>query len=231
VKRFSVRLAALLFVACGAAAAALTLWSAVQHVRTADQNGDGRPDVWRHFDARGQITRIDVDSNFDGKPDIEEYYERGVLVRRESDRDFNGQADLVEEFDASTHGQTRAVVDVDYDGTADLLVLFRDGRPVYSTTACTTCRGAAKPAANTRAADAPLVPLNDPFASETAIVAHHRSPDDPDTAGLSTAGGLPSERAVSRVPLAPASFVAVADVHPRTPALLLQRSPRAPPAL
>src|SRR4029077_2909888 len=112
--------------------AALELWPATRLVRTVDQNGDGRPDVWRHYDNRGQLTEVDVDTNFDGRPDIEEYYERGVLVRRESDRNFNGQADLLEEFDVDTHGHTRSVVDTDYDGTADLLVFFRDNRPVFS---------------------------------------------------------------------------------------------------
>jgi hypothetical protein len=131
VKHLSARLVAVLCVMSSVTVAAVEIWHAARTVRTADQNGDGRPDIWRHYDNRGQLAEVDVDSNFDGQPDVEEYYEGGVLVRRESDRDFNGQADLIEEFDAETHRQTKSVVDIDYDGTADLLVLFRDGRPVF----------------------------------------------------------------------------------------------------
>ena len=54
-------------------------------------------------------------------------------MRRDSDRDFNDRVDLVQEFDPTTHEHVRTVVDVDSDGTADLLVLFQDGRPVFST--------------------------------------------------------------------------------------------------
>src|SRR5215467_13299524 len=129
--RSSVRFVALLCAVFCAALAAIEVWPA-RRVRTADQNGDGRPDVWRRYDARGRLTEVDVDSNFDGSPDIAEYYDRGVLVRRETDRNFNGQADLIEEFDAETHSRTRSVVDVDYDGTADLLVLFRNGEAVFA---------------------------------------------------------------------------------------------------
>src|SRR6202035_769290 len=99
-KSLSSRYLALLCVVACATVATVEVWPAARHLRTEDHNGDGRPDIWRRYDNRGQLTEVDVDSNFDGSPDIEEYYERGILVRRESDRNFNGQADLVEEFDA-----------------------------------------------------------------------------------------------------------------------------------
>src|SRR5882672_4543223 len=93
-------------VACSVAAA-VSLWLPSGALRTQDKNGDGRPDV-------------------------HEYYQRGALVRRESDRNFNDRVDLVQEFDPATREHTRSVVDVDFDGRADLLVLFRDGQPVFS---------------------------------------------------------------------------------------------------
>jgi hypothetical protein len=130
-KNASLRSVALLCVLSCATVAGLELWPAGRGSGTADQNGDGRPDIWRFYDTRGRLAEVDVDSNFDGKPDIEAH-ERGVLVRRESDRNFNGEADLKRRFDVDTHGHTRSVVDTDCDGTADLLVFFRDDRPVFS---------------------------------------------------------------------------------------------------
>src|SRR5262249_36266388 len=188
----------------------------------------GRPDTWRHFDVRGQVTEVDVDTNFDGRPDVEEYYQRGVLVRRESDRNFNGQADLIEEFDAETHHQTRSVVDVDFDGTADLLVLFRDGRPVYSKRTSSTPSDGTQPA--TRQKDGNhLASLIDPFESDLAVRAVHVRPADEVCVGCSTSGSLPSARAapIGR-PSASARLALPTDfLDART--LLLPRSPRAPP--
>lgn len=226
-KRLTVWIAGVLCVASCATLAAVEGWTIAHEVRTADQNGDGRPDVWRHFDAHGQITQVDVDSNFDGKPDIEEYYQRGTLVRRESDRNFNGQADLIEEFDAATHGQTRSVIDVNFDGTADLLVLFRDGHPVFVKR---PERAAATPDRVERSVDSgAFVPLFDPFESETAVRAGNVVAAGDACVGLSTCGGLPAPR-FSIVDLRRLSAdVALIDTSFGASALCLSRSSRAPP--
>src|ERR1700729_2648150 len=113
------------------AAAAVSLWPPAGYIRTEDHNGDGRPDVWRAYDRNGQLFEVAVDTNFDGRSDVHEYYERGTLVRRESDRDFNDRVDLIEEFDPATREQLRSLEDVDDDGIADLLVLFQGGQPVF----------------------------------------------------------------------------------------------------
>jgi hypothetical protein len=230
-QRLSVRLAAVLCMASCAVLGAVEIWPVARSLQTTDQNGDGRPDVWRHFDVRGQVTEVDVDSNFDGKPDIEEYYERGVLVRRESDRNFNGQADLVEEFDAATHGQTRSVIDIDFDGKADLLLLFRDGSPVFSKrTSSKPLEGTAQQIAR-RDDGARLVPMMDPFQSETAIRTAPTASVDEECVGLSTSGGLPSARIALLRRLSPSARILAAAVPPGSLALLLPRSPRAPPVV
>ena len=223
-------LALLCVVAC-ATVAAVEVWPTARHLRTEDHNGDGRPDVWRRYDNRGQLTEIDVDSNFDGSPDIEEYYEQGILVRRESDRNFNGQIDLVEEFDAEAQGRTRSVVDTDYDGTADLLVLFRDGQPVFSErTAPPKNSGIAtgsSPGIDQGGAGH-LARLMDPFGSETAVRAIHTASNADGYVGLSSSGGLPRSRvAVSRV--SPSARLIARDVQPHALTLLPRRSLRAPP--
>ena len=229
-KRVAIWCTALLSAAACAAFAVVELSAAARMVRTEDHNGDGRPDIWRRYDAAGRLTEVDVDSNFDGSPDIQEYYDRGVLIRRESDRNFNGQADLIEEFDGETHGQTRSVVDIDFDGTADLLVLFRDGRPVYSMRASALTRrtNADSHAADSRHATR-LVRLADPFEEETAVRAVHSSSLPDEFVGLSTSGGLPSApfSAISRVSVS--TPLAASDVRADDLALLRRRSPRAPP--
>src|SRR6476620_10226346 len=100
--------------------------------RADDQNHDGRPDIWRSYNRFGEVVSVALDTNFDGRADVQEYYERGALVRRESDRDFNDRVDLVQHFDPVSHEEVRAVTDLNADGVADLLFLFRDGQPVYA---------------------------------------------------------------------------------------------------
>ncbi len=87
---------------------------------------------WRVYDAHGGLIERQLDTNGDGRPDVAEYYRDGALLRRDSDRDFNGVTDLVEDFDATTKQRVRSIVDEDYDGTADVLVLFRNGKAVVS---------------------------------------------------------------------------------------------------
>jgi len=198
VKPFSARIVALLCSLSLATVAAVEIWPSHQQVLTSDRNGDGRSNVWRRYDTQGRLTEIDRDTNFDGHPDIEEYYQRGVLIRRESDRNFNGQIDLIEDFDPVTQGQTRSVADVDYDGTADLLVLFQDGRPVFSK----QIQAGGKPSQNWRATTAVdrrlgnqhLAALINPFESDTAIRGLQMAPNGGGSVGLSTAGGLPRAR-------------------------------------
>lgn len=231
-KRASARCVAFLCGVVFATAAAVEVWPAARPVRTEDHNGDGRPDIWRRYDNRGQLVEVDVDSNFDGRPDIEEYYERGVLVRRESDRNFNGQADLIEEFDAETHGQTRSVVDIDYDGTADLLVLFRDGRPIFSQRLCSLKRSGipAAPSPGVHRGDAShLARLMDPFEWETGLRATRTASNADDCVGLSASAGLPRSRVDAVSPMSPSARFVARDVRPHALTLLLRRSPRAPP--
>ncbi len=232
VNRLSARFVALLCVLSCASVAAVEVWPAGRDVRTADQNGDGHPDVWRRYDDRGQLTEVDVDSNFDGSPDIEEYYERGALVRRESDRNFNGQADLVEEFDAETHGRTRSVIDIDFDGTADLLVVFRDGRPVYSErTSVPGSSGGPKSDLPTvhQERGRHLAPLKDPFESDSAFRTDHTPWTGGGSVGLSGSSGLPCPLVRTLSQPSPSTGLVARSGQPHVSVLRLPHSPRAPP--
>jgi hypothetical protein len=180
---------------------------------------------------------VAIDTNFDGRSDIHEFYERGTLVSRESDRNFDDRVDLVEQFDYTTHDEIRAVEDVDYDGTADLLVLFQDGHPVFSKWAHRVVPAAAigasapTPRAAARTADDPLTPLDDSFRTDLAVRAIRVVADSSDCVGSSASGGLPTpgleiaERLASPSALDPA-----AHRHPLSavPDLLSSRGPPPP---
>jgi hypothetical protein len=195
VRQLTAKIVALFCVVSCVTVAAVEIWPTSQHVRTSDQNGDGRIDLWCRYDTKGQLSEIDRDTNFDGFPDIQEYYQRGLLVRRESDRNFNGWTDLVEEFDPATQSRIRSVVDIDDDGTADLLVFFQDGRPVLSK----QIRGDEQshvsrhgnPTLGPSDYGQRLVALNDPSKTEAAVRGVHIGMKDSGSIGLSGSGGLP----------------------------------------
>jgi hypothetical protein len=175
--------------------ALVSLWAPSDRGRTEDRNRDGRPDVWRSYARDGRVARIAVDTNFDGRSDVEEFYEDGALIRRESDRDFNDQIDLVQEFDRATQQIVRSVSDVNFDGVADLLVLFQDGRPVYSEWAHAIRAlpvHATDITATSRTASQPLTSLGDPFSGDLAFKALRLSPASDDAVWLPAPMGLPA---------------------------------------
>jgi hypothetical protein len=232
-KELSTRCVALLCVAVCATVAVVSMWPTARDVRAEDRNGDGRPDIWRHYDDRKQLTEVAIDSNFDGRSDVQEYYDRGALVRRESDRNFDGQTDLVEEFDAATQEHVRSVIDIDYDGTADLLVLFHDGRPVFSAQAQPRTPNL-RQREGISARDAQLVtdqlaPLTDPFRTDTAVREAHAASNADVCVGLSTSSGLPASCVEAVSPMSSSARLVARDVQPRALTLLLPRSPRGPP--
>jgi hypothetical protein len=210
------------------------LWSAgytpsvlkAQSVRTDDRNGDGRPDVWRTYDREGLVIEQAIDSNFDGRSDVHEYYVRGALVHRESDRNFDDRIDLVEDFDATTHEHVRSVIDSDFDGTADLLVLFQGGRPVFSKWAPSAQTTAGDPV-DARPGSRDLAPLTDPFTSDLTFRNTPRGEDAPDS--VWTAVGLPSWPAMTERELQPAWAVRRPDASLLRTPVVGARSPRGPP--
>jgi len=211
------------------------LWAPAAHNRIVDQRGDGRPGITRTYNRQGQLAELALDANLDGRADVEEYYERGVLVRRESDRDFNSRVDLVEEFDPATGENARSVVDVDFDGTADLLLLFQDGQAVFSkwvqlaAPAVASAEAASQTGASPHTTDGHLAPLDDPFRADLSVRAFHGSADPGDSVGLSTSGGLPASSGNVAGPLASSAHVSGARLLPPFSATVLPYSPRGPP--
>jgi hypothetical protein len=190
-------------------------------ISTDDRNGDGRPDVWRTFDAAGHLVEVAVDSNFDGRSDVREIYADGNLVRRESDRNYDDRVDLIEDFDEITHEHVRSEVDADFDGSADLLVLFRDDRPVYSEWAVD------RPASAPIPVSASARDLGDPFAGDYAMHSIATA-DAPSVVAVVTATVALDAAAVATDIVGAKTFDSSAPSRPRSPAARVS-SPRGPP--
>jgi hypothetical protein len=220
-------------IAC-AGVTAMLLWSLAGHVHTADRNGDGRLDIWHIYDRHGHPSRVVIDTNFDGRADVHEYFERGAFVRRESDRDFNDRIDLVQEFDPTTREHARSLIDVDFDGSADLFVLFQGGQPVLSKWAHKDTRVPLRAdstlhhSASPRTARRQLAPLRNPFGGHVAVRGVRVAAARHDCVGLSSSGGLPTVRTVVASPLAVSSNASESQSD-LSSATLLQHSPRGPP--
>jgi hypothetical protein len=140
-------------------------------LRTEDRNGDGRPDVWKYYDDRGTLLHVAIDTNFDGRSDIDESFEQGQLVARQQDRNFDDRVDRIDTFDVSTGQLAVSTIDVDLDGRADEEVFFRDGRPVAvhwaeKSKASQLLEAGAE---RRRAADDPLEPFDNPFGAESRV--------------------------------------------------------------
>jgi hypothetical protein len=236
-QRLRIRCVALLGVLVCVSVAAVSVGPHGRHVRTEDRNGDGRPDVWQDYDDKGQPTEVRIDTNFDGRSDVQEYYDKGRLVRRESDRNFDDRIDLVEEFDAATHEHVRSVVDCDYDGAADLLVLFHEGRPVFSkhvrvlAVNLWQARGSwdRDHQRDSRRDDERLAPLTDPFRADASFRGHQGTPSAAEGASVATSGGLPTACIGVTSPIPPLARLIAVDVQAIEPARLSVRSPRGPP--
>jgi hypothetical protein len=238
VKSRRVRAFAFLSVLIGLVAALASSRLTVGSVRTEDRNGDGRPDVWRAFDEQGRPVAVSIDTNFDGRVDVHEYYAHGSLLRRESDRDFNSQVDLVEEFDIATHEHLRSVVDVNSDGIGDLLVLFQSGRPVYSKWALgiaprpETSRATLptySSVSTQSARNAQLTSLVDPFGTDTGVRETRAILGSDTCVALSTSGGLPRSPADSIAPVMSSARLTAGGAQSNLTAGLSPRSPRGPP--
>jgi len=191
-------------------------------IQVEDRTGDGRPASWRVERDGGRTVEIAVDTNDDGRPDQVDVLDRGRLVRRDIDSNFDGRVDIVENIDPQTHGRTRAIRDVDFDGTADQVELYRDGvavstdstkEPVSSTVSSTVRAGQS----------GVLAPLVDPFRSRPAYDSAASDDSSDALAIVAAAADVPLPVFASALPRPGRT------VLPR-PALWAAAAPRAPDA-
>jgi hypothetical protein len=63
-----------------------------------DLNGDGRTNLRRTYDSRGELALEEMDGDLDGRMDHTVYWENGIILRTESDTDGNGWIDEHREY-------------------------------------------------------------------------------------------------------------------------------------
>ncbi|MBX7097997.1 MAG: hypothetical protein K1X89_09805 [Myxococcaceae bacterium] len=82
-----------------------------------DLNWDGRVDISRTYDDREQIEKESLDLDFDGKVDQVNFYEKGVIVRKESDLTSTGKPSLFRYYEKGK--LVRKERDTNADGRID----------------------------------------------------------------------------------------------------------------
>jgi len=93
--------------------------------RERDLNGDGRVDVWEYYDETGNLEKQVVDLDFDGKPDVIIYFEKGQMVRKESAFGFDGKATEIAYYEKGK--LVRKEKDLNGDGKIDYWEYWENG--------------------------------------------------------------------------------------------------------
>ena len=94
--------------------------------REVDTNLDGKKDVVRTYNEKGESLREEADSNYDGKVDTWITFASGRIAKEDLDVDFNGQPDTWKFY--SSGQLTRIQRDVNRDGKADVWEFYVEGR-------------------------------------------------------------------------------------------------------
>jgi hypothetical protein len=91
-----------------------------------DRDSDGRIDQWI-FRERGEISRVELDENSDGRPDRFIHYDLAThqIARVEEDTNADGASDSWTEYLDGRVARRRA--DGDYDGSIDTWTFYRAG--------------------------------------------------------------------------------------------------------
>ena len=91
-----------------------------------DRDGDGRVDQWI-FRERGEIARVELDENSDGRPDRFIHYDLDThrIARVEEDSNVDGTSDSWTEYVDGRVARRRG--DGDYDGSVDTWTFYRAG--------------------------------------------------------------------------------------------------------
>ena len=94
--------------------------------REMDRNGDGRYDVARHYNAKGEPTYEETDSDHDGRVDTWIYFQNGKVGEKQRDTNLDGEADETVNFNEL--GQiSRIRRDRNFDGKTDEWEIFANG--------------------------------------------------------------------------------------------------------
>lgn len=86
--------------------------------QTRDLNRDKKPDQWTWFGPAGERTRIEADTDFNGRVETWHFFEKNLRVRLEKDETGNGRPDLKVLY--RDEKQVRLVRDRDGDGCFEM---------------------------------------------------------------------------------------------------------------
>jgi hypothetical protein len=101
-----------------------------------DLNRDGKIDVVSYFDPDGNLDREDMDSDYDGRFDWTDHYQKGVRVMSEYDTDQDGKSNVFKYYIRAEDGTMhldRKERDEDGDGKIDVWERFGTNGEVIRT--------------------------------------------------------------------------------------------------
>jgi hypothetical protein len=94
--------------------------------REVDTNLDGIKDVVRQFNSKGEATKEQQDTNYDGKVDVWLAFDAGRLVEEDVDSNFDGRIDVWKSY---SNGQLSKIKrDRNRDGKPDVWEIYVKGR-------------------------------------------------------------------------------------------------------
>ncbi len=91
-----------------------------------DVNFDGKIDLMRTFNKKGDLVSERLDHDFDGRVDVVNFFEQGVIVKKEYDTNFDSNVDLWRYFDKGTISRKEA--DLNHDGKTDYWEYYEQGK-------------------------------------------------------------------------------------------------------
>lgn len=101
-----------------------------------DLNRDKKVDVVSYFDVDGALEREEMDSDYDGRFDWTDHYQKGVRVMSEYDTDYDGRPNVFKYYIRGEDGNVhldRKERDEDGDGKIDVWERFGPGGEVVRT--------------------------------------------------------------------------------------------------
>jgi hypothetical protein len=93
--------------------------------KEADVNFDGKIDVVRNLDTKGELVEERIDTDFDGRIDIVIAFQQGLIVKKTYDTNFDSKIDLWRTFEKGVIVKEEA--DLNYDGAVDFWEYYEGG--------------------------------------------------------------------------------------------------------
>jgi len=90
-----------------------------------DFNFDGKVDIRRFFNFKGETVKDELDLDFDGRFDVTTFYRGGNKLRQEYDFNFDSKPDYWKFFEKKVIARTER--DRDFNGRVDHWEYYRDG--------------------------------------------------------------------------------------------------------